>query len=181
MASTTRVFHHAPYPTISPANKINDQAGRTVLVIGASAGIGFAIARAFVQANASHVILSGRSLETLQSAAKRLAAIHTTTTISTYVCDLGDEKSIDNFWQRLHEDEIKVDVLVLNAADSASGPAVPLKAFLPKFRAAFDTNLFSNTLMAAHFLDSIPGGSESKSKAKTHLATIIIAIKANVS
>jgi len=154
MASTTKIFHHAPYATISPTSAASDQTGRNVLITGAGGGIGYAIAKAFVQANASHVILTGHRQGSLDRAAASFADIGKNTVVSTYICDFSNETSIGGLWQRLRNDHVRVDVLVLNVADSASGPANPVDSFLPKLRAAFEFNLFANASMTAHFLSS---------------------------
>ncbi|KAF2417718.1 NAD(P)-binding protein [Tothia fuscella] len=156
MASTTRIFHHTQYPTISPTNPANDQAGKTVLITGASRGIGYAIAKAFIQANAYQVILTGHRQESLDRAVESLAGLATNTLVKTYVCDLSDENSIEILWQRLGADHVEVNVLILNAAESASGPANPVGVFLQHLRAAFDFNLFANAAMTAQFLACKP-------------------------
>lgn len=45
----TKTIHKTTYPTIDPARPELSQAGRTVVITGGSAGIGFAIAQGFAQ------------------------------------------------------------------------------------------------------------------------------------
>lgn len=62
-------MHTSSYPAINPAlNPLLSQAGKTVLITGATAGIGFAMAKSFVTASASKVIITGRRQERLDEA-----------------------------------------------------------------------------------------------------------------
>jgi short-subunit dehydrogenase len=81
----------------------------TVLVTGATGGIGHAIARAFGTRGAT-LVLSGRRTEVLEPLAAELGA-------RTIACDLGDREQVE----RLIEQAGDVDVLVANAALPASG------------------------------------------------------------
>ncbi|KAK4235290.1 short-chain dehydrogenase/ reductase [Achaetomium macrosporum] len=154
MASTTKVFHHAPYPAISPENPSNSQAGKTILITGSSSGIGYATAKSFVQANASRVIISGRNPETLNLAAANLKKEAKSSQVLTRVVDINDETSIDQLWKSFSNEGIIIDVLILNAADTSSGPVNPLLSAWSQFRAMFNTNVFGSVLMAARFLDT---------------------------
>jgi NAD(P)-dependent dehydrogenase (short-subunit alcohol dehydrogenase family) len=153
MASTTKIFHHSPYAAISPAAIENDQSDRTILIIGASSGIGFAIAKAFVQAKAARVILTGRRTETLEQAAQTLRGSFATSQVVPIVCDIHVEHSIRNLWEWLSLNNVFVDVLVINAADTSSGPIYPVRDFLPQLRTATQTNLFAHLLAVSSFLD----------------------------
>jgi NAD(P)-dependent dehydrogenase (short-subunit alcohol dehydrogenase family) len=164
----TNIFHHAPYAAISLDNPNHDQTGRTVLITGSSEGIGYAIAKAFTQAKASRVILIGRRPDALSIAAHRLEALPGSTIIRFYTCDINDEASIEKMWQSLRRDNIYVDILVLNAADTTTGAMTPINQFLPSLRTAFDTNVFANASMAAHFLAATPTGN-SASRPRTIL------------
>ena len=81
----------------------------SVLVTGATGGIGQAIARAFAQRGAS-LILSGRRSEVLEPLARELGA-------EAIVCDLADRAEVE----RLIAQASEVDVLVANAALPGTG------------------------------------------------------------
>jgi hypothetical protein len=53
MTTFTKVQYRNPYPAIDPASPVNFQAGRTITITGASSGIGFEMAYAFLTASAS--------------------------------------------------------------------------------------------------------------------------------
>ncbi|XP_014557968.1 hypothetical protein COCVIDRAFT_95738 [Bipolaris victoriae FI3] len=153
MASTTRIFHHSSYAAISPTTIENDQSGRTILIIGASSGIGFAIAKAFMQAKAGRVILTGRRKEALEKATQTLRDSFRTSEIVPIVCNIRSEDSIRDLWQHLSLNEMFVDVLVINAADASTGSITPVKEFLPQLRTVMETNLFGHLLAVSSFLD----------------------------
>jgi short-subunit dehydrogenase len=86
----------------------------TVLITGATGGIGQAIARAFGSRGAS-LILSGRRTEVLEPLAQELGA-------RVVACDLGDRAEVERLIGQVGE----VDVLVANAALPASGVLMEL-------------------------------------------------------
>ncbi|KAH6627507.1 hypothetical protein F5144DRAFT_593710 [Chaetomium tenue] len=136
-----KATHKKPYPTISPLRPELSQAGRTVVIVGGSAGIGFAIARAFVQASSSHVILTGRRESALASAVSELQAeANAGTTVSSFVADLSDLQATERLWDGFAKQGIEVDVLVLNAMTvSEGGPLVQTK--LEGTWKSFETNV----------------------------------------
>jgi short-subunit dehydrogenase len=95
---------------VSPAHGTSPLAG-TVLVTGASGGIGHAITRACA-ANGADLILTGRRAGVLDHLAEEVGG-------RALVCDLARREDVE----RLAEDAIaaEVDVLIANAALPASG------------------------------------------------------------
>lgn len=118
MTDFTRIFRRTTYATISPSNPGNTQSGRTVLIIGASEGVGLDIAKAFCEANAKAVIISSRSKAKLDVATASLKQIVPSCEISSIVSDAADIGQIESLWQQLAEAGTLIDVLVLNAAAS---------------------------------------------------------------
>ncbi|KAK1751330.1 hypothetical protein QBC47DRAFT_391641 [Echria macrotheca] len=122
-----KTMHKAPYPGIDPRRPELSQTGRTVLIAGGSTGIGFAIARGFVQAGALRVIILGRRADVVQAAAASLQAEaeaetagmergNAVTVVMGIPCDIGSLADAARLWDGLKRDEIVVDVLVLSAA-----------------------------------------------------------------
>ncbi|EHN12017.1 conserved short-chain dehydrogenase [Patulibacter medicamentivorans] len=85
-------------------------AGRTVLITGATGGLGHAIARALAREGAT-LVLTGRRAEVLQPLADELGAVAVS-------ADLSSREDVE----RLAADHGEVDVVVHNAALPGSGP-----------------------------------------------------------
>ncbi|KAK4043875.1 hypothetical protein C8A01DRAFT_43249 [Parachaetomium inaequale] len=136
-----KTLHKQPYPALSPTRPEHSQAGRTVLVVGASTGIGFATARAFVQASAFHVILTGRRGAVLADAVSQLRTeAKAGTTITGVVSDMADLQDSEKLWSELAEKGTAVDVLVLSALSTGEGKPL-LQADLGPTWKAFETNV----------------------------------------
>jgi short-subunit dehydrogenase len=108
--------HRGSYEEISPTRPEVSQAGRTVLVAGASTGIGFSIAESFAAASAARLIITGRRQDALDKAAKKIKTKYPKVEVNPIVNDFADETATRDFWKKLADDGIFVDVLVLSAA-----------------------------------------------------------------
>jgi uncharacterized protein len=108
--------------------------GRTVLITGATGGIGHAIARALA-ARRARLVLTGRQTEVLGRLARELDA-------QVFSVDLADRRAVDSLIERTAD----VDVLVANAALPASGRIDSLDT--ARIDAALDVNLRAPILMA---------------------------------
>lgn len=110
MTDFTSKFHRTTYDAIKPS--ADSQAGRTILVTGASEGIGFNIANGFCEAGASTVTLVSRSREKLDSAAAQISERFQKPTLLSRVCDVASIEGIQRLWESLAQDKLTVDVLV---------------------------------------------------------------------
>lgn len=133
-------IHKAPYASLSPLCSELNQSGRTILITGGSAGIGFAIARAYAEASASKIILTGRRNEILQQASSRLSDAFPDVKIVPRVCDVGNAEESAKLWSSLHNDGIFVDVLILNAAKFGHQQTL-LEAGLDAISSLYETNV----------------------------------------
>ena len=108
--------------------------GKTILLTGATGGIGHAIARRLHRAGA-HLILTGRRTDVLEPLAQELSA-------RSLAGDLADRDAV----ARLADECAEVDVLVANAALPASGA---LTSFAPEeIDRALDVNLRAPVILA---------------------------------
>lgn len=108
--------------------------GRTVLVTGATGGLGQALARA-LHARGARLVLSGRRTAVLEPLAAELTA-------ETLAADLGRREEVE----RLAERCATVDVLVANAGLSASGALTRFSAH--ELERAVAVNLLAPMLLA---------------------------------
>ncbi|RGP73675.1 dehydrogenase reductase sdr family member 2 [Fusarium sporotrichioides] len=108
--------HRESYEAISPSRSELSQAGHTILVAGASTGIGFSIAESFAAASADRVIITGRRQDALDEAASKIKAKYPKVEVTPITNDFADETATHGLWTKLAEDGIFVDVLVLSAA-----------------------------------------------------------------
>jgi NAD(P)-dependent dehydrogenase (short-subunit alcohol dehydrogenase family) len=92
MSEVTTVLHRKNYPAIDAASPEQSQAGREVLITGASAVIGRTAAQGFVTAGADFIAITSRSLEKASRVAKELeAAGQRHTKVLGYQYDIEDE------------------------------------------------------------------------------------------
>ncbi|KAM0547636.1 hypothetical protein ACHAO7_007028 [Fusarium culmorum] len=108
--------HRKSYEAISPSRPELSQAGNTILVAGASTGIGYTIAESFAAASAQRVIITGRRQDVLDEAATKIKAKYPKVEAVPIINDFADEAATHGLWAKLAADGIFVDVLVLNAA-----------------------------------------------------------------
>ena len=120
-----------------------DMSGRVALVTGGSRGLGYAMARALGHAGA-HVIINGRSAETLAASAANLAAQGVS--CSTAAFDVCDPAAGLGAVERIVAEHGRLDVLVANAGLVNRAPLGEWT--LDAWDAVLDTNLRSALFLA---------------------------------
>jgi len=121
-------------------------AGRTVLLTGATGGLGGAIARE-LGARGARLVLTGRRADALGALAEELGA-------RSVLCDHADAAAVD----ALADEAGSVDVLVANAALPASGP---LDSFsVEQLDRALTVNLRAPIVLARRFAPAMAARGE---------------------
>jgi NADP-dependent 3-hydroxy acid dehydrogenase YdfG len=152
--NVTKTVHRQLYPTISPKRPELNQAGKVVLIPGGGTGVGYGIARSFVQASADIVILIGRRFNILEDAAANLEAeaqkANTNTKIIKHACDVTNIDETKAFWDSLTAKGIFVDVLIANVA-KASEPKSILELGADEVWSQFEVNVKSHLYFTEQF------------------------------
>jgi hypothetical protein len=111
----TKTVHRSLYPLLDPSNPDLSAAGKTVLITGATGGIGRAIAEAWTVAGAKGVVITGRKVDVLQDLQKRLTKIAGETRIIFVQADITKEEEVKVLWEKAREEVGTIDVLINNA------------------------------------------------------------------
>lgn len=129
-----------------------DFSGKSVLVTGGSRGIGYGVAKGFVQAGADVSILADDSGVT--DAATRLAD-EAGGTVRAFQCDITDVDQVRSVMSEISH----IDVLINNAGLERITPlADPDKAVEDTFRRIVDINVIGTFLVTRHALKKMPDG-----------------------
>ena len=116
-----------------------DIEGRVALVVGASRGIGFAIADALA-AEGAHVAMAARGLDGLKSAAGKIGR-----GASFHAADVTDPAAAQALVNEVEKQWGAIDILVCNVGSGASVP--PGEETAAEWKRVLDVNLFASTNM----------------------------------
>ena len=112
----TKTAHSALYPAIDPTRPENSLRGKTVLVTGASRGIGAkGMAPAFAWAGAGTVILLATDVAKLADVREKLVKINPDLEIVVVGADISSAEEVEQAWSVIKAKCPKVHVLVNNA------------------------------------------------------------------
>lgn len=111
--SFIETIHHEVYDAIDPRTTLANKAhGKTILITGASRGIGRSIAFAFAQAGADRLILTARTAAQLDTVTNEIKALFNQVEVITVPTDLTNESEVDALFCGIQG---KIDILVNNA------------------------------------------------------------------
>lgn len=121
----------------------------TVVITGASQGIGQAVAEAFSTEPAAQIALIARNEENLRDVADRCTALGAEA--AAFPCDVTDEKAVNRTADAILGRWGAPDVLVNNAGSFAPGGLLAMTPAV--FREQIDVNLTSAFLVSRAFLE----------------------------
>lgn len=113
--SFTTQSYHAPYLAISPSRKEVSAEGQVILVTGGGKGIGKAIAAAFATAQASRLVLIGRTGSSLAETKQCLQQQYPSLCVDTYILDVANYEQLAEGFRQIQKEVGSVDILVNNA------------------------------------------------------------------
>lgn len=125
---------------------------RSALITGGTSGIGFAIAKAFLNAGAA-VIITGRSQQNLKNAIDRLTMLGNDKKVLGYILDNTDVASFDEVFKQMQIDVLEhelspIDILINNAGVNFKG--MP-NAIEEEYDLVLDTNLKGTFFLSQMF------------------------------
>jgi len=136
-------------------NKLN---GKRVLILGATSGIGFAVAEACFE-HGANIIISGSNPERLEKTVQRFRDSYgdVQSRITTHVCDLSDEVNLESNVQKLLQAATDNGTHKLNHVAFTAGNTIPIQSIadvtIPILRKQ-EVVRFLGPVMIAKHLDS---------------------------
>ncbi|RFU80350.1 nadp-binding [Trichoderma arundinaceum] len=151
----TKQTYRDVYPAIDPSNAALSQAGKIVIVTGASKGLGKkAFVRSFAIAGAKAIVLVARSFSKLQEAAEELTKEFPNTKFLPVECDVRDEDSVKAAFEQIRAAFGTADVLVNNAGTTDEGK--PLRfASISNVWSPIEINLKGSLLVVHEYLNLV--------------------------
>ena len=127
---------------------MNMMKGKYVVVTGGGTGIGFGIARRFLEEGAASVMIAGRREDVLHDAAKRLSELVPGAPVQCMGCDVTDEKQVQAMVEAAADKNGELDVMVSNAGTGFPNPI--LEADVNGWKAMCDLNIIGTLLCTKH-------------------------------
>ncbi len=133
--------------------------GKNAWITGASYGIGFNIAKAFVAAGAKNIIFNDINPDLVS---RGLDSYHQAgiTNVTGYVCDVTDEEAIHHLVEQIHTDIGQIDILVNNAGIIKRIPMHEMKR--QEFQQVIDIDLVGPYIVSSAVLPEMISRREGK-------------------
>ena len=151
----TPTVYRDQYPAIDPSSPALSQAGKVVIITGASEGIGArGFAPAFAKAKPRAIVLVGRNAAKLSATEANLRKITTEVDYLSIPTDISDEASVAALFQTVKAHYGHADVLINNAgANLAQAPLADVDA--TSWWADFEVNVKGTFMVTKGFLSLI--------------------------
>ena len=120
--------------------------GKNAWITGASYGIGFNIAKAFVAAGVKTIIFNDINEAALERGLNNYKEAGITN-VKGYVCNVTDEVAVGELVKKIHEEVGQIDILVNNAGIIKRIPMHEMKR--SEFQAVIDVDLVAPYIVAA--------------------------------
>ncbi|EEA20531.1 hypothetical protein TMatcc_000517 [Talaromyces marneffei ATCC 18224] len=148
----TKTLHRDEYDAIDPTSPSLSQAGKVIVVTGASQGIGKeGIVRQFARAKPKAIVIAARNADKLEETEALALGIEPTVEIVRVPTDVTSEDSVKNLFDIIQQKFGKADVLVNNAGVSVGHTTVDMME-LDDYWQNFEVNVKGVLLMTKYFL-----------------------------
>lgn len=122
-----------------------DLGGKTAVVSGSTAGIGYAVAKGLASAGAA-VVINGRTEQRTRDAAARLSREVADAQVTAVPCDLSDPKALQRFMDKVPD----ADILVNNVGIFAPKPFLEIAD--AEWERFFQVNVMSGVRLTRQYL-----------------------------
>ncbi|KAF7369134.1 NAD(P)-binding protein [Mycena venus] len=129
----------------------SDLQGKSVVITGSNRGVGFEAAKHFAEMHVDKLILACRNVEAGNLAAKQISEATGCTSVVCWPLDLGSFASVCTFASRIRDENIRIDILVGNAAIMGS----KLSTTEDGWEEMLQVNYLSNVLLTILLLPSL--------------------------
>ena len=173
--------HRNVTPSTEPSS-VTLSPGFAVLITGSSRGIGLSTAISYAKAGASTIILTGRKVESLETAREQVAAAAREAgkvqdvNVDIVAGDACSEEDTQKLAVHIKEKYGKLDVLILNAGKANGLVKSPITGLMdwppsapaldiPDFRLTFETNFFAGVVACKYLIPLLEGAGPESPKA----------------
>ncbi|KAF1358372.1 NAD(P)-binding protein [Lizonia empirigonia] len=151
----TKSMRREIYPAIDPKNPELSAVGKTVLITGATGGIGGEVARAWALAGAKGIVLAGRNEDLLDEPASAVKAISPSTQVLALTADLTSTSDVERLFKVI--DSLgAIDVLVHAAGGTTAGVVGDLDP--DAWFKDYELNVKASYIVVHHYLKSCKAG-----------------------
>ncbi|KAI4956944.1 hypothetical protein J4E86_005416 [Alternaria arbusti] len=152
----TKSLKRDVYPAIDPKNSTLSAKGKTILITGATGGLGGEVARAWAIAGAKGIVLVGRNKDLLAEPASAIASLSPETKVLSATADLTNEAEVQNLFKKATDAFGTVDVVVHAAGSMVGGPVGDLEPSV--WFSDYEVNVKGSYILAYYYLKAVESG-----------------------